>query len=986
MEKEYININATQRVIESKPRMLLGILGDKDAERVRFKSDKIVGDYVDLSKLQLYIKYAACDKRAGKYTKETQIYHCEDVQDCGDYITFSWLMSGNVFSESGFVAYSILAANGDEVRWNTYPAVGTVGMTVPGGLEEVAEKYPDVITQLFEQLEEIKTAGIPEESISDAVSKYLSDHPVDVPVKKVNGKTGDVNLTPEDIGAEPSGTVTSHNVSDTAHSDIRVLIANLASQVATFLDVDDATMDQASEFVAYMKANRSLIESVTTSKVSASDIIDNLETNLANKPLSSAQGVKLKGLYDSLKSVVDSIIVPTLLSQLAGDASHRTVSDGEKETWNKKATITYDAENKTLNISSRGVILLRLPVTLTDDGDYELLQNGRTLEFVSDVSECTDTSKLYVLPSGSIYSFMYSEITTNEYTNMLPTAQVFTTGDSSVLDGVGYRDGYYASSSGGVGSATSGYTCTGLIPYALKDTGVFPTIYIKGCEWEEKGSSRIYFYRENKTILSGYINITGANGKFDTYFTKKELGDGYFSLTPTESLNNFANTITAKQIKYFCISLKGSGANLVISLDSSIESTISKDYQWTNTGHAFVPADYKEKIIDLEERTTALESNNGSGTATDISIPDYVQNEAERVANLVTRKQNINTFTFMAISDAHYLANNANIVKSILHAGQGMNLVRKGSRIDFAVNLGDNGWGSGIKDDPNRATIEMGYEEIRATNKCIDDAFRGIPNFRIPGNHCYLTHNYEFNGNEYLDGSRLFPLYGAYNVGAVYPEGEKHRGYCHRDFDDWKLRVIILNTIDIDGEDKDLYMSGTQLKWFAQTLDMSSKVDANEWSILLLSHHPLDFGSPILCCKILKAYTEGGVVSLARDEIEINYDYAGKNAATIIANIHGHNHNLKVDNLRYLVSGSTTEPIGIKRICIPNACFQRANERGTPANTADIYDIDYGEDTTYNKTAGTAKDTAFCVITVDTKQRKVYAHCYGAGYDREVDY
>lgn len=364
----------------------------------------------------------------------------------------------------------------------------------------------------------------------------------------------------------------------------------------------------------------------------------------------------------------------------------------------------------------------------------------------------------------------------------------------------------------------------------------------------------------------------------------------------------------------------------------------------------------------------------------------FVELEAERVAKNVISHQNENTFSFFVFTDAHYFANNANIVKSILHAGQGMNLVRHGVKIDFAVNLGDNGWGSSIKDDPNRATIDMGRAEIWATNKAIDDAFQGIPNFRMPGNHCYLTRNYDFNSYDYLDGGKLYPFYGAYNTGAVYPIDEKKRGYCYRDFEAWKLRVIVLNTVDIDAPDTDLYISGTQLKWFAETIDLSTKADSSKWNILLLSHHPLDFGISIFSCKILKAYTEGGAVSLTRDGIEINYDYAGKNVATIIANIHGHNHNLKVDNLRYLVNGSTTEPIGIKRICIPNACFLRSNERGTPADTADVFDIDYGEDITYNKTAGTAKDTAFCVITVDTKQRKVYANCYGAGYDRIIDY
>lgn len=370
-------------------------------------------------------------------------------------------------------------------------------------------------------------------------------------------------------------------------------------------------------------------------------------------------------------------------------------------------------------------------------------------------------------------------------------------------------------------------------------------------------------------------------------------------------------------------------------------------------------------------------------------IPDYVKEESERVAKQVLSHQNANTFTFLAITDAHYLSSNENIVNGIIHAGYGLDLVRNAVNIDFAVNLGDNSWGSSVSG--SETTIEVGLEEIRSVNKNIDSAFRGLPNFRTPGNHDNLAFNYEYNGNDYLDGEELFPLYGAYNKGAVYPDGEKDRGYCYRDFEAFKLRVITMNTCDLKDLDpsneESMYTSGTQMKWFAETIDLSGKSDAEEWGIIIYSHHPLDFGISILCCRILRAYIAGtSFESFTRDGITISYDYTGKNKASIIGNIHGHNHNLKLDNLHWLISGSTTEAIDVKRMCIPNACFMRSNERGTPANTADVFDIDYGEDVTYNKTAGTAQDTAFCVVTVDTKNKMVYSDHYGAGYSQSWSY
>ena len=124
--------------------------------------------------------------------------------------------------------------------------------------------------------------------------------------------------------------VNTHNASDTSHNDIRLLIEGLTARLNAFLNSDDTTLDEAKEFVAYIKANRNLIESITVSKVNVADIVDDLLTTAKNKPLSARQGVELKKL-------IDAITVPTLLSQLDEDATHRTVTDVEKQTWNSKS-------------------------------------------------------------------------------------------------------------------------------------------------------------------------------------------------------------------------------------------------------------------------------------------------------------------------------------------------------------------------------------------------------------------------------------------------------------------------------------------------------------------------------------------------------------------------------------------------------------------------------------------------------------------------
>lgn len=112
------------------------------------------------------------------------------------------------------------------------------------------------------------------------------------------------SYTASEVGADPSGTaasqVSAHNTGVDTHSDIRLLISGLTDRLNALADSDDTTLDQLSEVVAYIKSNRTLIEAITTSKVSVADIIDNLTTNATNKPLSAAQGVALKALIDAI--------------------------------------------------------------------------------------------------------------------------------------------------------------------------------------------------------------------------------------------------------------------------------------------------------------------------------------------------------------------------------------------------------------------------------------------------------------------------------------------------------------------------------------------------------------------------------------------------------------------------------------------------------------------------------------------------------------
>ena len=103
-------------------------------------------------------------------------------------------------------------------------------------------------------------------------------------------------------------TVNTHNVATDAHNDIRLILTEISTKLNNFLNVDDTTKDQLSEVLALIEANAGTIESITNGKVNVTDIIDNLTTNVTNKPLSAAQGVVLKGLIDETNTLIGTSV------------------------------------------------------------------------------------------------------------------------------------------------------------------------------------------------------------------------------------------------------------------------------------------------------------------------------------------------------------------------------------------------------------------------------------------------------------------------------------------------------------------------------------------------------------------------------------------------------------------------------------------------------------------------------------------------------
>lgn len=174
------------------------------------------------------------------------------------------------------------------------------------------------IENLQEQIDDLADP----EAVQQIVEDYLAENPptvteTDPTVPEWAKAAQKPSYTAFEVGADPSGTAASqlsaHNTGTDTHSDIRLLISGLTDRLNALADSDDTTLDQLSEVVAYIKSNRELIAAITTDKVSVADIVNNLTTNVANKPLSAAQGVVLKAMIDAI-SIPDKLPNPNALT------------------------------------------------------------------------------------------------------------------------------------------------------------------------------------------------------------------------------------------------------------------------------------------------------------------------------------------------------------------------------------------------------------------------------------------------------------------------------------------------------------------------------------------------------------------------------------------------------------------------------------------------------------------------------------------------
>jgi hypothetical protein len=142
---------------------LFGVESDEKSERKYFKVPKIVGNGIDISKLQLRINY----QNASKIPSGKDMYIVTDATVYNDeWVYFSWELSRKVTQYKGNIYFIVCAVKADSKgnitnEWNTTLAEGKVleGLEVETNQEQqyqASDYLEQLKQQLLEYSQEIK--------------------------------------------------------------------------------------------------------------------------------------------------------------------------------------------------------------------------------------------------------------------------------------------------------------------------------------------------------------------------------------------------------------------------------------------------------------------------------------------------------------------------------------------------------------------------------------------------------------------------------------------------------------------------------------------------------------------------------------------------------------------------------------------------------------------------------------------------------------
>ena len=436
---------------------------------------------------------------------------------------------------------------------------------------------------------------------------------------------------------------------------------------------------------------------------------------------------------------------------------------------------------------------------------------------------------------------------------------------------------------------------------------------------------------------------------------------------------------------YQCVTKDIVTEDVIITLNEEIkESEPTTGYRWTNTGHAFVPADYENIIIGIQEDVDEMKEdilnlqngNNSSGgtSSNTVTIPTYwesmVAEKTETVKTLQTAGGK-DCICFAWAADTHIPDNDGGRTTDI---GKVMAKMLDNCEIPFAVLSGDINTRASCSTEEKllnaQKQMPIHLSPLWGTNRLL----------MALGNHDGCWGDSTGYYKKQFTPERMWQIFfrgQALDFRRVFSDDGL---YFYVDNIAQKTRFIILNS-QFGGEYvednngwavNDRFSTSCygqeQLDWLANiALDMPMGYGA-----IIISHVPPNIAYTVdkeQFIGIVNAYCNkttysgsytAGVDSWTNNNISVDFSNA---KGEIIAMFTGHVHGDSVD--------TTTMNCPILTILSAGA---KANEHNGFAEPES------------GRTAGTDTETSFDVVTINKQTRTIDCIRVGAGVDREISY
>ena len=288
---------------------------DHNIETVTFDCPRY-WDGHDMSKMVVYINYERADGETGAYLADNVRVDDEDES----IMHFEWTISRNVTSASGYITFLVciksVDKSGDEQEhWNSERCSD---ISVAPGLETgepIEEKYPDVLTQLSDKVENISKSNVTINDEESSTTSTYSSNKINTlvgakadstTVTQLSSKVGTLETT---VGTKADTSIVNQQISS-LQTELSNDISELEESVTGLSGDLTALETQVSDLPAINDLAASATSLYSSQKIES--LVGAVDTKVSSKADQSA----LTALQGTVSSKADSTTVTQLSSKV----------------------------------------------------------------------------------------------------------------------------------------------------------------------------------------------------------------------------------------------------------------------------------------------------------------------------------------------------------------------------------------------------------------------------------------------------------------------------------------------------------------------------------------------------------------------------------------------------------------------------------------------------------------------------------------------